>query len=468
MAPDHTKSAKELQALKKTISQHSQDLEVVESALRGFQQSITETTCNLARRVEALEVGNVPMVTRGADCATAHRVIYWGNEPVTGQPEVVTGPTEDLDASFEHLRKHAATQVDPSIAELSELQGEDSSEGFFLTDNLRTVLLNASSHVMRLEKLSKKWQQLQADQDRCGRADSLEETVKTMVSKYLRELSPSERLTDQCQVNYNNCQRPLHVTTSLANLVADDACAIDMGARQHDRSCGKIRTNRESLAGGMQRSTVSSLSSQAEVAVERRRISDQTLLLSSSATSVVLAAQTSWGSVPSVQLPHHIESNAHISSQMLNAMEPAPSTTLRSCTSRDDFCTSSGIATGGSYQSFTVPTQHSISDTSSIIEAPSSRSTMQRPGSAVFQASQAMSVMTPRTYSPAAQSRATLFVPPHAALSKLRCEAPSAGSVQMHMSPRSQGRLLLAPASPCPEVKMATLSNSVATVRVSD
>merc|ERR1712129_518406 len=123
-------------------------------------------------------------------------------------------------------------------------------------------------------------------------------------------------------------------------------------------------------------------------------------------------------------------------------MEPAPSATFLHGTSRDEFLSrSSSTVTGSSYQSYML----SISDTSSINEAPSSRSMRHRPGSPEFQAAQAaMRFTTPRrTFSPAAQSRAALFVPPHAGSSTFRREPPSPGGAPEHLSPCRKGRMVL-------------------------
>jgi len=425
---------KELQALRKMVVLHSQDLERVFSAVHGLGEAVTKTTSRLQCRVEALEARNVSMAC-------------------TGQLGAEAKSLEDLEAHYEHGKKNAATQIDRTMAEMNDENLEqDSSEGFFLADDLRTCLVNASNHVMKLEMLSRKWQDLQASNVCCGCADNFEENVQKVVLKCLRKFSR---------------QTSLHAATSSANLIVDESGIIDLDVRQHVKQCGKMAKQQKAKVAGMQRSTVPSLCSLAEVELERRRsTTDQTSPLPSGSTpesptmSASLDGAAAAPLLPDIEpyegLRTTLEPSAHISSPTLDAVEPAPpAAALLPGTS------ATSMAAGSSCQSCTVP----ASDTSSIKEALGSKSVPLKPCSFVVPVVQsprvheqhrlcippagAMSIKTPRTFSPGAPPRATLLLQPHVTLSALRCEVPPPCGMQMQLSPRSTGGKVVSPVSAC-------------------
>jgi len=454
------------------MEQQVQDLKDMESTLCGFQLKITESTCSLAQRVEALEAGISPLasMTTASDlCEPAQK---WHNEVFTGQLMDVVASVRDLEARFELFRKNATAQIAASTAELNKLQEENGSKKCFLTEDLQSCLVNASNHVMHLERLKEKWKETQTPRV-CDRSeDNFQEVVRDAISNCLWEVLPPQQLRDWCPVS-------LHTPTSSGCLVAEQAGATSMGARQPVSCSGNIQTGNKDLASGMHRRTSPCLFSRREAAVEHRRIADQALPLPGAA-SVIPSAPTFCDTAASVPQLRHTDWNVHRNSQMVNVLEAAPSTILP-C---EPF-TASSVADVNSHNSSmaSLSTATSISDVFSNQDSPCSTSKLEKKGGQVFQVSGSprigkqcrlstlqaqtistqMLVMSPQTFA-RAKPPATLLLPSRVSLPVLRCELPPASSMQPSPgsprsphSPRSPEsitrRIGLLPVSPRTEVR---------------
>jgi len=418
----------------------------MESALCGFQLRMTETTCSMAQRVEALEAGIAMSVLKRAADSMSEPTKGWHNEPRTGELKDVVASVMDLEARFELFRENTTAQIASSTAELNKLREEDVSKTCLPTEDLRACLLNASSHVMHLERLREKWHETQVPQVCNSSEEHFEEAVRDAVSKCLREVLPPKQLRDWWQSNYNCCPVSLNASTSSGNIVAEKAGIMSMAAQQ----------------------------------LVHRRITDQALPLSCAA-SVFPAVPASCDKAASVPQIGHSEWNVHFSSQMLNALEPAPQTILP-CTNGEDTFAANSIADVSSHNSSTISlsTATNISDTFSTQNPLCSTSKSEKTGSQVLQASgspitgepcrlctlQAQSintrmlVMSPHAFARQVKPPATLLFRPNVALPVLRCKLPLAGGIQMQPSPRSPqcpesitSRIVQLPVSPRLEVR---------------
>jgi len=425
------------------MEQQVQDLKAMESTLCGSQFKITETTCSLAQRVEALEAGIVPLVSMTTASDLSEPAKRWHNELFAGQLNDVAASVRDLEARFELFRKNATAQIAASTAELNKLQEENGSKKCFLTEDLQSCLVNASKHVVHLERLREKWKETQAPRVCDKSEDDFEEVVRDAILKCLGEVLPPQQLQDRCPVS-------LHTATSSGCFVAEEAGVTSMGARQPVSCSGKIQTGNKDLASAMHRRAGPCLLSPGEVAVEHRRIVDQALPLPRTA-SVIPSAPTFCDKAVSVPKPCHTDRNVHCNSQMVDALEPAPSTILP-C----DAFTASSVADVNYHNSSTasLSTATSISEAFSNQDSPCSTSKLEKKGGQVFQVSGSprigkqcrlstlqaqtistqMLVMSPHTLVPA-KPPATLLFSSQVALPVLRCELPWASSVQP--SPRS-------------------------------
>jgi len=181
--------ATELQAVQKIAEQHSQDLKMVESTLCGLQRRMTQNTNSLAQRVEALE--RRPAKGKGIHETGMKLAKGCHKDKLIGHVDALAASHADLEARFDLFSSKTAAKMASCATALAELQEQTRDGPSILTDSgLQACIQNASSHVLRLEKLSEKWTELQRVQGCSGSADQFLETTGDTATPRRKEPSP--------------------------------------------------------------------------------------------------------------------------------------------------------------------------------------------------------------------------------------------------------------------------------------
>jgi len=197
--------ATELQAVQKIAEQHSQDLKRVESTLCGLQLRMTQNTNGLAQRVEALERRSAN--GNGTHETVIHLARGCHKDTQIGHLDALAASLADLETRYELFSSDTTAKMASCTTALSELR-EQTRDG---TDSdLQACIQNASSHVLRLEKLSAKWTELQKVQGSSDSPDRFQKTIRDTVKHCMKELLPEvkgghRRQNPQCGKERQQC-----------------------------------------------------------------------------------------------------------------------------------------------------------------------------------------------------------------------------------------------------------------------
>jgi len=142
----------------------------------GLQRRITQTTNSLAERVEALEKA----LTKGGHDTVNKLARECHNDRRIEHSYALAASIADLETRFQLFSSETAAQMATCTTALAELREQTHDGPSFLTENvLQACIQNASCHVIRLEKLSKKWTELQKVQCRSGSVDAASSDMPT-------------------------------------------------------------------------------------------------------------------------------------------------------------------------------------------------------------------------------------------------------------------------------------------------
>jgi len=149
--------ALEMESMRKTVEQHSQDLTLVKSTFCGLQRLITVKVDSLVQRVEALEGAMAPGRKQGDQEAATHATQVH-HEVLIERLDTVDVSMTDLETRFELLRSGTAAQLATFSMGVEHQQKELGGKEFLPMENdLQTCIAKASSHIARLERLHEKW-----------------------------------------------------------------------------------------------------------------------------------------------------------------------------------------------------------------------------------------------------------------------------------------------------------------------
>jgi len=184
--------ASEMESMKKTVEQHSQDLAWVKSTLCGLQRKITEKVNGLVKCMEAMEGANAPASKqRDQEAVTHSSRVHHGL--MVERLDTLSVSMTHLETRFEFLRSDTAAQLSTLSVELEHQRKELGAKELLPTDfDLQACIAKASSHVVHLERLHEKWTEMQAVQG--SSTQQFREGVGEAVLQCTQNLLPSQEL----------------------------------------------------------------------------------------------------------------------------------------------------------------------------------------------------------------------------------------------------------------------------------
>jgi len=137
---------------------------------------MTETTHKLTQRMEALE--KAPTKGKGTHETVNKLERGCHNDTCIGHLDALAVSIADLETRFQSFSSDLAAQMGTCTTALAELGKQTCDGPSSLTEkDLQACIQSASGHVLRLEKLSEKWNKLKVQGD-SGSVDQFQETIR--------------------------------------------------------------------------------------------------------------------------------------------------------------------------------------------------------------------------------------------------------------------------------------------------